>query len=232
MAMFRTHLAVATVASALASAALLGGGIVSPGEAAALWAVGTAGGIMPDIDADKSEAVETIFTGLGLILALAIMVYFAGRRSTLELWIFGSLTYVAVRYYVLRAFYKYSHHRGIFHSVLAGVFFWFVATAISHHILHLSAQLSWGAGAFIFFGFIIHLTLDEIYSVDLENHDLKKSFGTALKLVDYHNLKTSSLMGIAALVFFIATPPTTLGTFARIVFSAHTYHSIFSTFFP
>ncbi len=31
-------------------------------------------------------------------------------------------------------------------------------------------------------GYIVHLVLDEIYSVDLKNRKIKKSFGTALKL--------------------------------------------------
>ena len=159
-----------------------------------------------------------------------MMVYFAGRRSTLELWITGVLTYVALRYYVLRAFYKFTHHRGIFHSAVTGVFFWFVVTAITYHILHLNAQMSWGLGAFVFFGFIIHLTLDEVYSVDLEDHEFKKSFGTALKLVDYHNLKTSGAMALAVLVMFFGTP--SLSAFTEVVFRAQTYHDIFSNIVP
>ena len=52
-------------------------------------------------------------------------------------------------------------------------------------------------GLFVLIGFIIHLVLDEIYSVDVEGAVIKKSFGTALKLFDYHSWRASGLMAIA-----------------------------------
>jgi hypothetical protein len=49
----------------------------------------------------------------------------------------------------------------------------------------------------LFIGFLTHLVLDEIYSVDVMDVHIKKSFGTALKLVDTRNPAASSAMVVA-----------------------------------
>ena len=60
---------------------------------------------------------------------------------------------------------------------------------------------------FTLIGFIIHLVLDEAYSVDIEGAELKRSFGTAFKLIDFNSLSASGLMGAAlALAIFLAPP--------------------------
>jgi hypothetical protein len=44
--------------------------------------------------------------------------------------------------------------------------------------------------------------LDEIYSVDLSNITIKRSFGTALKIADFDNKFTlSSIVAIAGLIY-------------------------------
>jgi membrane-bound metal-dependent hydrolase YbcI (DUF457 family) len=70
-------------------------------------------------------------------------------------------------------------HRGIIHSIPIGVFistifaYCMYKFNVNYHYLIISSSL--------FVGFIIHLLLDELYSVDLRNMRIKKSFGTALK---------------------------------------------------
>lgn len=56
-------------------------------------------------------------------------------------------------------------------------------------------------------GFLIHLLLDEIYSIDLAGTRLKKSFGTAIKLYDKNNYFTSTLVYIILLVEILFLPP-------------------------
>ena len=65
---------------------------------------------------------------------------------------------------------------------------------------------SWAIGFFLFFGYTIHLVLDEVYSADLLNSRVKRSFGTALKLVDYGNIGTSSVMVAAMLAAYLMAP--------------------------
>ena len=69
------------------------------------------------------------------------------------------------------------------------------------------AHSAWLTGLFVLIGFIIHLVLDEIYSVDVEGAVIKKSFGTALKLFDYHSWRASGLMGIALVAAGIGHTP-------------------------
>ena len=57
-------------------------------------------------------------------------------------------------------------------------------------------------------GFLTHLILDEVYSVDVMDTRIKASFGTALKLFDYKHVGHSSAMAVAAVLVFLLTPPT------------------------
>ena len=57
-------------------------------------------------------------------------------------------------------------------------------------------------------GYLTHLTLDEIYSVDVMDTRIKASFGTALKLVDTKHWGHTSAMAAATVLVFLLTPPT------------------------
>ena len=230
MANFKIHLTVATIGSGLVSTALLGAGIASPIESVVLWGAGTLGGILPDIDADHSTAVKSIFTAFAIVLGVLALFGLADSYSILELWIVFSLTYGIVRYPVLKIFYRFTVHRGIFHSIVAALFFGFLTAALSFHFFDLEEQLSWILGVFISLGYIIHLSLDEIYSVDLTDNALKTSFGTSLELFDYSNLKTSALMIFAMVAVFFITP--NIESLTSWLFAASTYHDIADSFLP
>lgn len=58
----------------------------------------------------------------------------------------------------------------------------------------------------VFLGYITHLILDECYSVNLSGFELKRSFGTALKLLSLRYWKASTLFLLLGLVFVEATP--------------------------
>lgn len=230
MADFHTHLSVAAVGSGLCSTLCLGAGIVSPNEVVMLWSAGTLGGILPDIDSDNSTAIRIIFTSLATLLAFFLMFNQAAHLSMLELCFLWLVSYLSVRYLLLTLFIQFIFHRGIFHSLLAGLFFCLTAVAISHHIFALNGLLAWLMGIFVFIGFLIHLTLDEFYSVDFMNKRLKQSAGTAFKLIDYNNKLTSSLMGLAVIIVFSLTPSTTL--FINTMISPDTWQVISSRFLP
>jgi hypothetical protein len=58
-------------------------------------------------------------------------------------------------------------------------------------------------------GYLVHLTLDEIYSVDVMDRRVKSSFGTALKLADRQHPMHTLVMAGATLLAVFAAPPTT-----------------------
>ena len=68
--------------------------------------------------------------------------------------------------------------------------------------------MAWLAAGFLSVGFLTHLILDEIYSVDVMDTRIKASFGTALKLVDTKHWGHSAAMAAATVLAFMVTPPT------------------------
>ena len=90
-----------------------------------------------------------------------------------------------MRYPLCWAFAKLTVHRASLHSLLANAVFAVAVVVLSHHLFDSSIEQSWLMGLFMFVGALIHLLLDEIYSIDLEGRRLKKSFGTALKVMQW-----------------------------------------------
>lgn len=230
MANFNTHLTVAAVASGALATAFLGAQIVKPQDVVILSLVGTIGGMLPDIDSDRSTPINLFFSVLAITVAFLIMFAKVAHFSIIELWITWGIGYVLIRHVAFKVFKSLTVHRGIFHTILAGLFFWFFATALCYHLLDLSKFISWAIGFFVFFGFVVHLTLDELYSVDLLNRRIKRSFGTALKIYDYNNLRNSAYMTGAMLLMFISTPSS--DGFERAFFNTKTYLNIWHNLLP
>ena len=224
MANFNTHVGVAAAGSGMLSTVCLGAGISSPTDVATFAVVGTIGGMLPDIDSDHSSPIKLMFTAFALLAALAAISSRAASASIIELWALAAVAFVLVRYVAWHIFGKFTSHRGIFHSVLAAFFFWFVTTVIAYEIFNVTPLMAWSIGFFVFFGYNLHLILDEAFAVDLGNISVKRSFGTAFKLVDYRNWKTTLLMTIATAAAFWLTPAP--DRFVSLVSNGSTYTSI------
>ena len=69
---------------------------------------------------------------------------------------------------------------------------------------------AWLAAGFMFIGYMTHLALDEIYSVDVMDTRIKASFGTAIKLVDRKHWGHTGAMAAATILAFMLTPSTKL----------------------
>jgi hypothetical protein len=177
-------------------------GLATHREVLGYFALGTLGGILPDIDADYSVPVQILFSALAVFLAFLAVFRQAGTYSIAELALLGIAVYFLVRHVAGRLFARFTEHRGVFHSLLAAVFFGLLTTAMAYHLFRLSPFAAWLTGCFVGVGYGIHLTLDELYSVDLVGATLKRSFGTALKPASWRNLKASICMGVATLVLF------------------------------
>jgi hypothetical protein len=67
--------------------------------------------------------------------------------------------------------------------------------------------VAWLAGGFLFIGYITHLILDEMYSVDVFDTRIKSSFGSALKLYDGKHLGDTAVVTLACVVAFALAPP-------------------------
>jgi len=207
MANFNTHLAVAAVGSGLCATVAMAGHAAPQNYLLTLTLAGAIGGILPDIDLEKAVPSRMLFSALGVIAAFIALFNFKSQYSILELWVVWLAAYLIVRYGVHTVFFERTRHRGIFHSLLAGAFFMALTAVIFDRVFGEPPALAWLTGLFVLIGFIIHLVLDEIYSVDIEGAAIKKSFGTALKPFDFHSWRGSVLMGAALAACIIAAPP-------------------------
>ena len=206
MANFPTHIGIGTVASGMLATLTLAANVVGPESLIAVSAAGVLGSVLPDIDLKDSRPGRALFFGLGAFFSFVALFLGAGHYSIVELWILAALTFLFVRYVAHGIFHRVSYHRGIFHSVLAAVFFSLLTVIVYRHILGRHEGVAWLAGAFMLVGYLVHLLLDEIYSVDVMDTRIKASFGTALKLWDGKHLGQSVAMAVATVGLFLASP--------------------------
>lgn len=207
LANYNTHLGGALLVSSFAATGTLSTGLASPGEALLLWLAGTLGGLLPDVDADKSRAMRNLFTLLGVGGAFLAVSWFHASITTLELWFLAGASYLLIRYPLMWTSEHFTVHRGSIHSLSACVLFGLAATNLTH-LLGQPPLVAWLTGLFITGGMLVHLLLDEFYSVNLANVSVKRSFGTALKIIDrrYPVPTTVQLAMIAVLLIIGLTP--------------------------
>ena len=133
-----------------------------------------------------------------------------GKLSFLKVIGIPVITYAVMKYGLRTIFERLTVHRGSCHSLLFLVLCGLLTTQIIANIdgfdTDKADRLAWLSGGFVFLGGLIHLILDELYSVDLRNIKIKRSFGTALKLVDLDSKLLMLGMMLAVAVLWYTTP--------------------------
>ena len=206
MANFNTHLSIASAVSTGAALLVVNVHLIVNADMPWLIFLGTLGGLLPDIDASNSRPVKLLFNVLALMGVAAALQVFKDSFAPYPLLLIVTGTYLSIRYGIFALFNRLTIHRGVFHSVLAALFFALLMICISYHFLHWNVLHSWLNGIFIALGFMVHLLLDELFSVDLSNSRIKNSFGTALKLFSYNNMTASALMTIFTMMLYWMAP--------------------------
>lgn len=200
MANFSTHVSTAATAGVAFAGLGMSLNLWPLAQIPAMVLLVTLGGIMPDIDADKSRSVRVIFT------VLAVVAAFAGFGVTQGMWplphvlALALALYVGVRDVVGLLFRMMTRHRASWHSLLAVAAVTLSTVTISFRCFGQPARLAWSHGFAMGSGMMVHLILDECFSIDLEGARLKRSFGTALKLFDYRRPVATALMSGATLL--------------------------------
>ncbi|MEO1710240.1 MAG: metal-dependent hydrolase [Pseudomonadota bacterium] len=208
MANYATHIGVGTVVSGAMATLTLAADILSPDSLMAVTLAGVVGSFLPDIDLKDSRASRILFSGFAFFFGFCAMFIVAPKVSIVELWVIVGVLFLTIRYGMEAAFHRFSYHRGIWHSLLAAFFFASVTAIVFHYILGKHPGVAWLAGGFMFVGYITHLVLDELYSVDLMDRRLKLSFGSALKLADFRKPGETSTVAALAVIAFLLAPPT------------------------
>jgi hypothetical protein len=208
MANFPTHIAVGTVVSGALATVTVAADMVAPENIVAVTLAGVLGSVLPDIDLEDSRPARAMFAGLAVFFSFAVLFSLERQYSIAEMLVLWLGTLIAVRYVGKEVFFRISYHRGVWHSVLALVFCSLVTAWIFYRMLGRDEGVAWLAAGFMAIGYLTHLVLDELYSVDVLDTRIKASFGTALKLFDHRRLGHSAAMAAAAALVFYFTPPT------------------------
>jgi hypothetical protein len=208
MANFPTHIAIGTVVSGALATVTVAADMVAPENIVAVTLAGVLGSVLPDIDLKDSRPARAMFAGLGVFFSFAVLFSLERKYSIAEMLILWLGTLLFVRYVAKEVFFRFSYHRGVWHSILAMIFCSLVTAWVYSKLLGRDEGVAWLAAGFLAIGFLTHLILDELYSVDVMDTRIKASFGTALKLFDYKHLGHSSAMAIATVLVFLLTPPT------------------------
>ena len=137
-------------------------------------------GMLPDIDSDTSRSFQEclyLLAGIGCILTISRLRYY-GIDPDFAMF-GGAMVLLLIRFGIGSWIKKITVHRGMIHSIpmaiLAGEITFFLVTGTVQERILKAAALT--------MGYLSHLILDEVYSIDSTGAKLrvKKSFGTALK---------------------------------------------------
>ncbi|NEV64156.1 metal-dependent hydrolase [Thiorhodococcus minor] len=215
MANFQTHLNGGIVVSAATTLSLHMAGLIPSGHTVPLFVIGVIGSLLPDIDSDTSKPVNALFSVLGAGLAFAMTLPLTGHFLPMELAGIWVGVYLCVRYGFFEIFARFTVHRGVWHSWLGIAASALTATNLAYWMWEQSADLAWVAGFVVGVGYLTHLLLDELFSVDLFGAKVKRSFGTALKPFSASS-PMSSLAMLAVVVGLVWLAPSPDPLLARI----------------
>jgi membrane-bound metal-dependent hydrolase YbcI (DUF457 family) len=201
MASYRGHLTFAGLLGAgYGSLALLEG---NWDWRTALIAAGltTLGGLLPDLDSDSGVPVRELFGIAAAVVPILLFDHVKAlcQQSTEQTVAVLAVLYLFIRYVLSYIFKSLTVHRGMFHSlpalVIAGL-----ATYLLYPSEDMRRRLFFSGGVML--GFLSHLVLDEIYSVDFMGVrlHLNNYAGSALKLVSKSWLATLTTYLLLALL--------------------------------
>lgn len=142
----------------------------------------TVGGLLPDIDSDSGVPIRELFGLAAVVVPYLLFQRFVSLGLSLEqiLVILGGL-YLLIRYGISRVFKKFTVHRGIYHSIPALLISGLIVFLV-YQSSDVRLRIYLAVGTML--GFLSHLVLDELCSVDFEGGQvaLNQFAGSALKL--------------------------------------------------
>jgi uncharacterized membrane protein YeaQ/YmgE (transglycosylase-associated protein family) len=161
-------------------------------------------GMLPDLDSESGRPVKELFGLVGALAPLLVLQHvhemgMSGDRAMM----FALLSYAAVKYGGAFLLSKLTVHRGMFHSIpalLIACEIVFLSYYSSDMRVRLLMALAVGVG------FLSHLVLDELYSVQWDGTRvrLKSSSGTALKFFGTEAVPNGVTMALLMLLSYMS----------------------------
>ncbi|GAA4424098.1 metal-dependent hydrolase [Bremerella cremea] len=138
-------------------------------------------GILPDLDSGSGRPLRETSSLLAAVVPMLMVDRFQHMKMDAEsIALAGALVYIVIRFGVAEVFKRYTVHRGMWHSIPAAVSCALLAFLV---VSGENIEVRIFKSACVFIGFMVHLILDEIWSVQWKGARLhfKSSFGTAIK---------------------------------------------------
>lgn len=197
MADFKTHTSLGVLWGFGVTATGLLGGFLGFSQSIVVFVLSVIGSALPDIDSDIARPRQILCGILGIVVPVLVWPHLSSKNSKAEdMFCFMLFAYLFIQYVIAWFFSKFTHHRGIYHSIPAAI--------ICGEIIFLiftgsqfSARLTFAVACCG--GYLLHLILDEIYSVDITGLAIKKSFGSAL------SWRSESKIGTILIYFLLLT---------------------------
>lgn len=137
-------------------------------------------GMLPDLDSDSGVPLRETSMFVAAIAPMLMIDRFRDLGLSHEaMAVAAMLVYVGIRFVAVEFFKRYTVHRGMWHSIPAAA----VAGMVAYLVMPCpSESIRVYKSMAVVTGFMVHLMMDEIWSIDISRgFRLKKSFGTALK---------------------------------------------------
>ncbi|KOR28765.1 hypothetical protein TI03_03990 [Achromatium sp. WMS1] len=225
MALFATHLKVGVFITSILA---IGAWFLNMANSVPLlfcWGLGVLGSILPDADVDRSRPARI---GIGLLtiyitfviislldepilsinktISTPIVLLGQDISSTVISIVIASVIFCLLYMVLFPMVTRVTIHRGLVHSVPAAVFMGLFIVNLATYAMQQTSQVAWLTGSFITIGFLVHLLLDEFYSIDWEGNRIKRSFGSAFKLWSKTTWMGTIALYITCGVLFITSP--------------------------
>jgi membrane-bound metal-dependent hydrolase YbcI (DUF457 family) len=199
MASYKGHLTFSTALGAAYGAAGMYGLGYDWGEAALAGGLTAIGGLLPDLDSDSGVPVRELF-GFAAAFTPFLLYHRLMKHSRFtnheQIIVVLACLYLFIRYGLSTFFKRVTVHRGMYHSIPA-----MLIAGLAVFLMDANASLNYRAflGVGVMIGFLSHLVLDELCSVDFMGVTIKlnKYAGSAVKF--YSPSWTATLLTYAIL---------------------------------
>lgn len=153
--------------------------------------LGTLASLAPDLDHPEGVPGKVMADALSALAPIGFVLYLPleyRNRFALEHWIVLFFTvHLSVKYFYFYLIARLTDHRGMFHSIPSAILCGELVCLMFCHLPWLNRLT---IAVICSAGYLTHLVLDEIYSVEWAKMETKRSLGTALDLGDFREFST------------------------------------------
>jgi membrane-bound metal-dependent hydrolase YbcI (DUF457 family) len=161
-------------------------------------------GMLPDLDSDSGIPLRETSMFAAAVIPILMLERFRDLQLSHEsMALAAMLIYVGIRFVGVEFFKRFTVHRGMWHSIPAAAtagLLAYLAMPCPSESIRVYKSIA------VILGFLVHLFLDEIWSLNLGSGRLrpKKSFGSALKLFGNSQLTNLFIYAQVAVLAYLA----------------------------